>query len=230
MKSVSLSFLLVSIISISSVSAQSSARIVAGVNLANVSVTPDGRINKAHELTSFQVGIIADAHLGSILYLQPGILFTGKGSKVESGDVNSSYYYKATANPYYIEIPFNLVFKLPATGGNKIFLGAGPYAAIGISGKNKVDGTFGVVAYHNESNIEFSNDDPTTMNQEEGAGFGILKRFDYGFNGVAGIEGRSLTLSVNYGYGLAKLQSGSNSSQDNDNKHRVISIVFGIKL
>ena len=230
MKSVSLTLLFISIIFISTVAAQSSARLVAGVNLSNVSVTPDGRINKAHELTSFQVGIVADAHLGSILYLQPGILFTGKGSKVESGDPNSSYYYKATANPYYIEIPFNLVFKLPASGGNKIFIGAGPYAAIGVSGKNKVDGTFGLVAYHNESNIQFSNDDPTTMNQEEGAGFGILKRFDYGLNGIAGVEGHSLTLSVNYGYGLAKLQSGSNSSQDNDNKHRVISIALGIKL
>jgi hypothetical protein len=230
MKSVSLTLLLISVISISTVSAQSSARIVAGVNLANVSVTPDGRINKAHELASFQVGIVADAHLGSILYLQPGILFTGKGSKVESDDPNSSDYYRATANPYYIEIPFNLVFKLPASGGNKVFFGVGPYAAIGVSGKNKVDGTFGLVSYHNESNIRFSNDDPTTMNQEEGAGFGILKRFDYGLNGIAGVEGKSLTVSVNYGLGLAKLQSGSNSSLDNDNKHRVISIALGIKL
>lgn len=230
MKSVSVALVLIFLISISNVSAQSSARLVAGVNLANVSVTPDGRINKANELTSFQVGIIADAHVGSIIYLQPGILFTGKGSKVESGDPNSSYYYKATANPYYIEVPFNLIFKLPASGGNHIFLGAGPYGAIGISGKNKVDGTFGLVAYHNEKNIEFSNDDPTTMNQEEGAGFGIVKRFDYGLNGTAGIEGRSFTISVNYGLGLAKLQSGSNSSQDNNNKHRVLSIVFGIKL
>jgi hypothetical protein len=57
-----------------------------------------------------------------------------------------------------------------------------------------------------------------------------MKRFDYGFNGTAGIEGKSLALGINYGLGLAKLQSGSNSAQDNNNKHRVISIVLGIKL
>ncbi|HEV7620206.1 MAG TPA: hypothetical protein VGO09_00660, partial [Flavisolibacter sp.] len=58
----------------------------------------------------------------------------------------------------------------------------------------------------------------------------ILKRFDYGLNGTVGIEGKSLALGVNYGLGLAKLQSGSNSSTDNNNKHRVLSIILGIKL
>ncbi len=58
----------------------------------------------------------------------------------------------------------------------------------------------------------------------------MLKRFDYGLNGTAGIEGKSVVLGVNYGLGLAKLQSGSNSSQDNNNKHRVLSFTLGFKL
>ena len=68
------------------------------------------------------------------------------------------------------------------------------------------------------------------MNNEEGAGFGIMKRFDYGLNGTVGVEGKSTLFSVNYGLGLAKLQSGSNSSADNNNKHRVLSLTVGIKL
>ena len=68
------------------------------------------------------------------------------------------------------------------------------------------------------------------MDYEEGAGFGIMKRFDYGLNGLAGIEFTKAVLSVNYGLGLAKLQSGTNSSDDNDNKHRVVSITLGVKL
>jgi hypothetical protein len=230
MKSLSVFILASFLLFSTSVNAQSTVRLQAGINLANVSVTSDGRIDRAHELTSFQVGLVGDAHLASILYFQPGIVFTGKGSKVESGDPSSQPYYKATANPFYIEMPLNFVVKLPLGGENKLFAGAGPYLAMGISGKNTVDGNFGVAAYHSEKNIQFSNDDPTTMNEEEGAGFGIMKRFDYGFNGTAGIEGKSLALGVNYGLGLAKLQSGSNSSQDNNNKHRVISIVLGIKL
>ncbi len=53
--------------------AQSGAYIKAGVNLANVSVTNNGRVDKANQLTSFQVGVIGDVKLGtSLLHLQPG--------------------------------------------------------------------------------------------------------------------------------------------------------------
>lgn len=93
----------------------------------------------------------------------------------------------------------------------------------------KTGKTFGV-AFHSERSIEFSNDDPTTFNQEEGTGLGVMKRFDYGANGVVGIAGKSLVLSANYGLGLAKLQSGSNSGTDNNNKHRVISVNVGFRL
>ena len=68
------------------------------------------------------------------------------------------------------------------------------------------------------------------MNYEEGVGFGIMKRFDYGLNGTAGIDLKKAVLSVNYGWGLAKLQSGSESSDDENNKHRVLSFTIGFKL
>jgi hypothetical protein len=72
------------IILMSNANAQN-AQIKAGVNLANVSVADDGNVDDANMLTSFQVGITGDVHLASILYLQPGIFFTGKGSKLEIG-------------------------------------------------------------------------------------------------------------------------------------------------
>jgi hypothetical protein len=68
------------------------------------------------------------------------------------------------------------------------------------------------------------------LNYEEGSGFGIMKRFDYGLNGTIGIETHQFVISANYGLGLAKLQSGSNSSADNNNKHRVLSFTVGFKL
>lgn len=213
------------------VNAQSGAQIKAGLNLANVSVTDDGRVNDANKLTSFQVGIVGDVPLGSIFYLQPGILFTGKGAKTQSGDASSNNYSKATTNPYYIEVPANLLLKAPIGGGTKLFVGAGPYLGIGVSGKTKIETVRPLLGRSEiERAIEFSNDDPTTLDYEEGAGFGIMRRFDYGLNGTAGIEGKSVVLGVNYGYGLAKLQSGANNNQDNNNKHRVLSITLGFKL
>lgn len=206
------------------------ARIEGGINFANISVTNDGRVNNANMLTSFRVGIIGDFPLASIVYLQPGIVYTGKGSKVQNGTQGTSGYYKQTFNPFYIEVPVNLVFKTPSVKGNRFFAGAGPYLAVGINGKAKTEGQIGVATYNTQRDIRFSNDDPTTLNQEEGAGFNIVKRFDYGVNGIAGIEMRSITLSANYGLGLAKLQSGSNSAANNNNKNRVWGVSLGFKL
>lgn len=211
--------------------AQGSAQIKAGLNLANVSTTSDGRVSDANRLTSFHVGLMGDLPLGSVLSFQPGILFTGKGAKTVSGDEGSNNYSKATTNPFYIEVPANLVFKAPLGAGTKLFLGAGPYLGIGVSGKTKIVSERPILGRSEiERNIEFSDDDPTTLDFEEGAGFGIMRRFDYGLNGTAGIEGKSVVLGVNYGYGLAKLQSGVDNSDDKNNKHRVLSISLGFKL
>src|SRR5262245_56584191 len=101
---------------------------------------------------------------------------------------------------------------------------------MGIAGKNKTKGAFLGTSFSSESTIEWSDDDPTTLDYEEGAGFGVMKRFDYGLNGLIGIEANNLVISAGYGLGLAKLQSGSNSGEDNNNKHRVFSLTLGFKL
>ena len=209
---------------------KTSAILRAGLNLANVSITESGRIDDAKTLTSFQVGIIGDINLADFIALQPGILVTGKGSKTQSGDASDANYFKATSNPIYIEIPLNLVLKAPVGDDTKFFAGAGPYIGVGIAGKNKTEGKIFGAAFTSEKNIEWSDDDPSTLDYDEGAGFGIMKRFDYGLNGTAGLETKNIVLAVNYGLGLAKLQSGSNSSADDKNKHRVLSFTLGIKL
>ena len=80
--------------------------------------------------------------------MQPGIIFTGKGTKTQSGKQGDATWYRATSNPYYIELPLNLVFKTP--GPARFFAGAGPYIAMGIGGKNKTDGSFLGSSFHSE--------------------------------------------------------------------------------
>jgi Outer membrane protein beta-barrel domain len=212
------------------VTAQKSTAILrVGLNLANVSINDNGGTNDAKTLASFQVGILADLNIAPCFAIQPGLIFTGKGTKTQSGNEGDANFYRATTNPYYLEVPVNFVFKTP-TGPVKFFAGAGPYLAIGIAGKNKVRGSVAGVDYSSDNTIKWSNDDPSTLNEEEGAGFGIMKRFDYGLNGLLGIETQNIVFSANYGLGLAKLQSGSNSGADNNNKHRVFSLTVGFKL
>ena len=207
------------------------AQIKAGVNLANISVTENGRVEDANQLTSFHVGLVADLPLGSVISFQPGILFTGKGAKTQSGDASTNNYSKATTNPYYVEVPANLVFKAPIGNGAKLFVGAGPYLGVGVSGKSKIEIVRPLIGKTEiEKDIEFSDDDPTTLDSEEGAGFGVMRRFDYGLNGLAGIEGKSIVVGINYGLGLAKLQSGANNNEDDKTKYRLLSLPIGFKL
>ena len=231
MKQKSILFLIASLFILSGTNAQKSSVILrGGLNLANVTISESGRVDDAKNLASFQAGVIGDFSLGEFVALQPGLLLTGKGSKTQSGESTDANYFKATTNPIYLEIPLNLVFKFGANNGPNFFAGAGPYLAIGIAGKNKAEGRFFGASFSNESDIVWSDDDPTTLNYEEGAGFGIMKRFDYGLNGTAGIDLKKAVLSVNYGWGLAKLQSGGDSSDDDNNKHRVLSFTIGFKL
>lgn len=207
---------------------ESSFFLKAGLNLANVSITEDGSIDEANMLPAVHAGLQGDLPITSFLSIQPGLFFTGKGSKTQMGNTSDANYYRATSNPFYIELPANVVFKAPLEDA-KFFAGAGPYVAMGIGGKRKADGKIFGVGFSSNDNIEFSNDDPTTSG-EEGAGFGILKRFDYGLNGTVGFEGKTALFCVNYGLGLAKLQSGSNSGADDKNKHRVLSFTVGFRL
>jgi hypothetical protein len=200
-----------------------------GVNLANISVTDNGRVNDANMLTSFHAGIGADLPLSEGLSIQPSLLFTGKGSKTQSGQPSDLNYYKATSNPYYLELPVNLVGKIPLSEYTRIYVGAGPYAAMGIAGKNKVEGKFLGAAYSAEGDINYSNDNPTTA-AEENAGYGKLKRFDYGLNAVAGLDFNKFAIGAGYGYGLAKINSNTNNNANDKGKHRVLSFSLAVKL
>jgi len=212
----------------SSTSSTSGAIIKAGVNFANISVNDDGDVDDNKTLTSFHVGITGDFDILPFLAIQPGIFFTGKGSKTQSGSTNDANYYKATTNPKYIEVPVNLVFKTPP-GPARFFIGAGPYIAMGVGGKNKVEGKLLGSSFSSEENIDWSNDDPTTGDEED-AGYGRLRRFDYGLNGLIGVEASNFVVSAGYGLGLAKIQSGTDSDDDNKNKHRVFSVSLGFKF
>lgn len=201
-----------------------------GLNIANVSTNNDGEIDDANALASFHVGFMGDLPIGKFFAIQPGLLFTGKGSKLQSGNPNDANYYKATTNPLYVELPVNAVIKFPLDGGSSLYAGAGGYVAMGVAGKRKIEGKFLGAGFSSKENIEFSNDDPTTFDYEEGSGLGVMKRFDYGLNFTGGFQLDKVLLSVNYGLGLAKLQSGSDSDDNNRNKHRVLSLSIGFKL
>ena len=200
-----------------------------GLNLSNITVSKDGDIDDNKTLPSFNVGLQADLPISQFFAIQPGVFFTGKGAKIQSGDPSGNNWYRATTRPYYVEVPVNAVFKVPLGDQASFFVGAGPYVAVGVGGKNRLEGEVAGVNFSNSKSIKFSSDDPFTSS-EEGAGYNVVRRFDYGLNGTVGVQSKFALFSVNYGLGLAKIQSGTSSSDNELGKYRVLSFNVGFRL
>lgn len=201
-----------------------------GLNLANITKTNDGQTEKNNILPSFNVGILGRLDLASMFALESGILLTGHGSKAETYFNGGSDYIKTKFNPLYIQVPLNAVVKIPLEKQSSIFFNAGPYAAVGIGGKSKSESKFGPLMSSSTKDIEFSNDDPFTS-QEEDAGYNKLKRFDFGLNFGGGFQFNRVILKANYGLGLAKINSTESNNNANDkNKYRTLSFSVGIPL
>ncbi|MEO7767556.1 MAG: porin family protein, partial [Ferruginibacter sp.] len=195
-----------------------------GLNLANITKTNDGQTSKNNLLPTFNAGFMGRFGLSETFDLESGILLTGKGSKAQTYFTSASddNYVKTKFNPVYIEVPLNAVLKFPLEAKSKsnIFINAGPYIAVGVFGKSKVDQKILGIAAMSSSNIKFSNDDPFTSEQDDAA-YDKLKRFDYGINLGGGVDCGKLILKANYGIGLAKIASTQSDNSANDkNKFR----------
>ncbi len=204
-----------------------------GLNLANITKTTDGQTEKNNILPSFNVGLMGRLPITSMFSLESGALLTGKGSKAETY-FNSGNYTKARFNPLYIEVPLNAVVKIPldskGSNGSNVFFHAGPYAAVGIAGKSTRETKFLGATTTSSSNIQFSNDDPLTSEQDD-ANYNKLKRFDFGLNFGGGVQFGKVILKANYGLGLTKINSTqSNNNADDKNKYRTLSFSVGIPL
>lgn len=215
-------------------SAQAQFYVQGGVNLANITKNNAGETSDNNMLATFNAGLLGRFGISKMFDLETGLLFTGRGSKTEtyfSGNADDNYI-KSKFNPYYLELPLNAVIKFPldTKGTNSFFIHAGPYVAMGIAGKAKMESKFiGLTSTATES-IQFNNDDPSTSEQED-ATYDKLKRFDFGANVGAGIDLGSVILKANYGLGLTKINSTETNNSENDkNKYRTLSFSVGIPL
>ena len=227
MKKVFLGLVLTTAISLST---KAQVYLQGGLNLANITKTNDGQTEKNNILPSFNVGILGRLPIADMFSIESGLLLTGRGSKAETYFNGGNDFVKSKFNPFYLEVPLNAVVKIPLEKKSNVFFNAGPYVAIGIGGKSRRDTKFGPLVSSSTSNIEFSNDDPFTSQQED-ARYDRLKRFDFGLNFGGGFQFQRVLLKVNYGLGLAKINSTQSDNTVNDkNKYRTLSFSVGIPL
>ncbi|HEX5152756.1 MAG TPA: porin family protein [Parafilimonas sp.] len=203
-----------------------------GYNAANISVSNDGAVNDAKALSTFHAGVIADIPVAPVLSFQTGLLLNGQGAKTNyylDNNNTSDNYIKTRFNPLYLELPASLVVKFPIGSNARIYAGGGPYAAMGIGGKQKVETSIAGIVSSSTDNIKFDNDDPTTGG-EEGARYDRLKKFDVGMNALAGVEVDRFMIGVNYGWGLTKINSTQADNSNDKNKYRTLSVGVGFRL
>lgn len=212
--------------------ASSQTYVQGGVNLANITKSASGETQDNNMLTTFNAGLMHRFNVASVFAVETGIKVDGRGAKANTyfGSSKDDNYIKTKFNPIYLEVPLNLVVKLPIQDNMGVFINAGPYAAMGIAGKAKADSKFLGVSSSSSKNIKFNNDDATTSGQE-GAAYNKLKRFDFGLNLGAGVDLGAILVKVNYGMGFDKISSMQTDNNKNDkNKYRTLSLSLGIPL
>lgn len=203
-KLVFLSLLLFSV-SIGSYAQNLKVGVTAGLNISS----PSDYDSK----TGFNVGVKGEWGLPNVskgLYLDFGVLLSSQGWK------SSGYYdnqkkqgMQWKGNPYFLNIPIHIGYKVSLGHNTALFAHVGPYIGIGLFGKNKLV-------------TETEAGKKTTTLADNVFSDKQAERFDWGIGGKVGIEfAKHVQLAVGYDWGLKNLKTSSNPA---DFKNKVFSV------
>lgn len=137
------------------------------------------------------IGIIGDVYLDEFFSLQTGAFYSGKGIRFRYVETNPLGNFKLieTTNIHYAEIPFSVVYKVPA-GESTFRLGAGIYGSYAFAGNYKLKGTVAGESETLKEDIQFG-DTPVDD----------FRVYDAGFTFELGLEANQGILSVAYNTG-----------------------------
>lgn len=176
-----------------------------GVNFASLNASNGNLSLSTGSTTTFAVGVFADFKVGAVS-IQPALNYTGKGGNIEEEGA------MIDIKTYYVQVPVNVVYRIPAVIGN-VYFGAGPFVGVGFSGKAKVT----------------SNGISESMDITFGSDPGDFKITEFGLNGIAGVEFKGgLILGLNYDLGLSDISN--NGGESASLKNRVFGISVGYKF
>lgn len=200
--------------------------IKAGFNLSSLqySVPNSSASISSSSIAAFNAGVFVDFSFSPNFSIQPALFYTGKGSKdnshVSSSDLNLASSSKTTIN--YLQIPVNFIYKAPSKGGN-FYIGGGPFAAYGVSGK--ANGSINLIYNGEESHSDFDNNIKFGNNADS-----EIKRFDYGLTALAGYKfNNGFLININYDFGLVNIASNT-ANDDNESSSKAKTRVLGLSV
>tara|TARA_B110000483_G_C18107373_1_gene508230 strand:- start:435 stop:1097 length:663 start_codon:yes stop_codon:yes gene_type:complete len=188
----------------------------AGLNLSKMSGKAFDDLGNGFDtktLPSFNVGLITELGVSESFFVESGLYISGKGIKVEGDLGGGAGKVTQTLSALYLEIPLNASFKADL-GGAMLNIFAGPYLAIAVSGKSKLEYPSAFSSLDEEDDLKFGTDVADD-----------LKRTDFGLNFGAGIQFESIVIRAQYGLGLTNLDPEGDS--DFEMKNGVIGISLG---
>lgn len=207
--------------------AQSRIAMVGGAHSASVNETNslpdwDELKSKYSSRTGVHFGFMSDLQLspGSKLYFQPGVFLVNKGRKFSNTYDTTVFEYSsidATQYVNYIELPLNLVLKIPVGQKVKFFIGGGPSVSFLYNGKEKTETFLKTGEFVTVENMDLP----------AGDGPGKYKTLDFGANGTAGFEFGKIFIAANFSRGITDFYKAAYESSF---KHQVIGGTFGIFL
>ena len=183
--------------------AQTNLGVLAGLNLANVSVDPEPEGMDLTNRTAFGFGGVLEVGLNESVALRFEPMYLQKGVETAIGEVDIEF------NLAYLEVPVMLKYAF-GTGDTKPYIMAGPTIGFNLSAKQKISAG-------SESDEEDIKDDISST--DFGLGFGGGVNFHTGNN--------SIFVEVRYNIGLTNVNDNSDDP-DTEIKTKGIQIFTGI--
>ncbi len=169
----------------------------------------------------------------SNFYFQPSVIFFNKGRNYKSASadtsvaikrpflpdsiLNTNYYQTKKQFTNYIDIPFNIVYKIKLGKKANFILGGGPYLSFFYNG---FDNKYDII-----TDVSVTSEENTDLPVGKGAGqYSII---DYGINGLAGFELGRVFLTANYSRGLNDFYKPADYTIS-DYKHEVMGATLGV--
>lgn len=160
----------------------------AGMNISNFT---SGDNTKAK--IGFRAGVGMEYAFTEMWSLQPSLLFTTKGTKVDAPLLDM------TINAMYLELPVNAAARFRIGDYSSIVVSAGPYIAYGVGGKTT-------------SKLEDAREEKVNTFRDNGA-----KRFDFGLGTGVAYEFGQIFISADAQFGLLKVMDLGTDSPKNLN-------------
>jgi hypothetical protein len=157
--------------------AQMRAGVKGGLNVSNLYVD---EVDDENARFGFNLGFYGQILSSDVFAIQPELLFSTKGSKIEYG--GNFFDQTVKYNLSYLDLPVLAVFKL----GEDAEIHVGPYISYLLGANISHDGDLG-------SGVDDIDRDH-------------LNSFDYGLSGGFGLNFGAFQVGARYNYGLAKLE------------------------